>query len=98
MKLKPKPWCAKWHLWDLKGIESVDDTLEWWQIKKLKTFTDRLATEHSKYDLMKAYRETIPAEEQTEIFGEVHQQLAKLTHTLRSQKKKRVFAKPQKQA
>ncbi|CAG7734230.1 unnamed protein product [Allacma fusca] len=98
VKLKPKPWCAKWQLWDLKGVEDFSDQLEEWQLKKLKTYNRINNTEHEKYDLMKIYRKTIPAEEQSEIFGEVHHQLAKLTQVLRSQKRKRQFAKPQKQA
>jgi hypothetical protein len=44
------------------------------------------------------YRETVPAEEQTEIFGEISPQLAKLTQTLKKQKRKRTFVKPQKTA
>jgi len=96
IKLNPKPWVAKWHLWQLKGVEDLMPTLEDWQLKKYETWKVNQGHETVKYDLMKTYRATIPAEDQTEIYSDVHQQLAKLTASLRKQKKKRMFVKPQK--
>jgi len=98
IKLKPKPWSCKWHLWELKGIEDISDQLEPWQLKKMETFMNINNTRHQHLDLMKIYRQTIPADEQTEIFGEVHEQLTNLTKVLRSQKRKRTFVRPQKSA
>ncbi|ODM96476.1 39S ribosomal protein L19, mitochondrial [Orchesella cincta] len=96
VKLNPKPWHAKWQLWDLKGVEDFSHELESREWRKLNTWKFSEGYETAKYDLMKTYRSTIPAEEQTEIYSEVHQQLAKLTASLRKQKRKRTFVKPQK--
>jgi hypothetical protein len=56
VKLKPKPWSAKWQLWDLKGIEDISGELEPWQEKKLETFKFQTGYEAKPYDLMKTYR------------------------------------------
>jgi len=98
VKLNPKPWIAKWHLWDLKGVEDFSDQIQDWERNRLKTYQFQTAIEWKDYDLMKAYRATIPAEEQTEIYSEIHAKLASLTQTLRKQKRKRSFVKPEKTA
>jgi len=97
VKLNPRPWSAKWHLWDLKGVEDLSEHIrEPWELKRFARWKFAEGFETSRYDLMKAYRSTVPAEEQTEIYHEVNQQLAKLTASLRKQKRKRTFLKPQK--
>jgi len=47
---------AKWHLWDLKGIEDVTEGLEPWRKKKFELFKISTGFEAKKYDLMKQYR------------------------------------------
>lgn len=47
-----------------------------------------------KYDLMDQYRSTIPEEEQREIYTEIQSTLDELEKRRKTQKRKRVFTKP----
>ncbi|XP_021948611.1 39S ribosomal protein L19, mitochondrial isoform X2 [Folsomia candida] len=98
IKLNPRPWTAKWHLWDLKGIEDVSHTLEDWQLRKLKTWKFLTGDEVKNVDLMKTYRSTIPVEEQVEIYSEFAPQLVSISQSMKKQKRKRTFSKPTKSA
>lgn len=90
--LKPKPWIEKWERHDLKGIKDM-----WVNRRRyLKAVAARRPWE--KYDLMKIYRETIPEEEQKEIYAELHSELHSLEITRRKLKRKRTFVRPKKTA
>jgi len=71
VQLKPRPWLERWERKDLKGVDAF---------KLSQEFFDRAEKQKKpweKYDLMLQYRNTIPAEEQEKIFGEVYSQLKK---------------------
>lgn len=70
VKLKPYPWCKKWHLHTLKGVEALEGLPKWRYDKSLK---ERYYNE--KYDLMKDYRENVPEEDQLFIWEEVKENL-----------------------
>ncbi|XP_043281897.1 39S ribosomal protein L19, mitochondrial [Venturia canescens] len=90
--LKPKPWIEKWERQNLKGVKDM-----WVNRKRYKK---ALAAERpwEKYDLMKIYRETIPEEEQKEIYAELHSELHSLEISRRKLKRKRSFVRPKKTA
>ena len=85
------PWLEKWERQELKGIE-IRFQINSKRVAKAKA----AAKPWEKYDLMKTYRETIPEEEQSEIFNEVHTKLHEMEVTKRRQKYKRTFVRPQK--
>ncbi|XP_020285687.1 39S ribosomal protein L19, mitochondrial [Pseudomyrmex gracilis] len=84
-------WTEKWEIQELKGIANTY-TLTKNRARKAK------ANEKpwEKYDLMKTYRETIPLEEQDEIFSEVYEKLRKLEISQYKQRHKRTFVRPKK--
>ncbi|KYQ48879.1 39S ribosomal protein L19, mitochondrial [Trachymyrmex zeteki] len=90
VQLNPRPWLEKWERQELKGITELQ--LPERRIRKAKA----AATPWEKYDLMKKYRETIPEEDQNEIFNEVHTKLHEVEITRHRQKHKRAFVRPQK--
>jgi len=96
--LKPPPWSAKWHLWDLKGIEDVSHHLQKWQLKKFESWKFQKGFNVKDMDLMKTYRSTIPVEEQVEIYSEFAPQLTKISQSMKKHKRKRSFVKPTKTA
>nr|CAG4638780.1 EOG090X0F2L [Cyclestheria hislopi] len=69
VKLRPRPWLERWERKELKGVQDLGLP---------QSFYDRakeVSKPWEKYDLMKHYRATIPAEEQQQIYAEVHSQL-----------------------
>uniref|UniRef100_A0A1B6MM76 Large ribosomal subunit protein bL19m n=1 Tax=Graphocephala atropunctata TaxID=36148 RepID=A0A1B6MM76_9HEMI len=94
VKLKPRPWAARWERADLKGVDW--EVIDGYITEKMKAQRDSLRTPWEKYDLMKQYRSTIPEEEQNEIFAEVYSELHKQELSRKKMKKKREFVKPKK--
>ncbi|XP_050532657.1 39S ribosomal protein L19, mitochondrial [Daktulosphaira vitifoliae] len=90
VKLKPRPWRARWERKGMKGLADLE--LE----ERFYNRAEELATPWEKYDLMKQYRKTIPEEEQKEIFAEVYSELHEVEVTRKKLKRKRVFVKPNK--
>ena len=88
--LKPQPWLEKWERKDLKGLKDV--VVNERRQKKAKA----AAKPWEKYDLMKIYRETIPEEEQIEIFSDVHTELRQLEVKKDILKRQRVLHRPKK--
>lgn len=88
--LKPQPWSQKWELLDLKGVTGV--VVNQKREKKAKAF----AKPWEKYDLMKIYRETIPEEEQIEIFSNVHREIRQLEVQKHMMKRRRRLNRPKK--
>lgn len=92
VKLNPYPWIEKWERQELKGVQEL--VLNERRIRKAKA----AEKPWEKYDLMKRYRETIPEEEQKEIFDEVHTKLHELEIVRRREKHKHAFVRPKKTA
>ncbi|XP_071641497.1 large ribosomal subunit protein bL19m [Temnothorax longispinosus] len=90
VELNPRPWLEKWERQELKGITELE--LNEKRIRKAKA----AEKPWEKYDLMKRYRETIPEEDQNEIFNEVYTKLHEMEVTRRRQKHKRAFTRPKK--
>lgn len=91
--LKPRPWRIKWELHDMNGIVPETITMT---AKKIKRALD-WKKPWEKYDLMKMYRETIPAEEQQAIYSEVYAKLHTLEVSRKKMKRKRGFVRPTKE-
>ncbi|OAD57670.1 39S ribosomal protein L19, mitochondrial [Eufriesea mexicana] len=70
--LNRPPWSQRWERKDLKGVKDLIIK------KKHQRKSDAAAKPWEKYDLMKTYRETIPEEEQAEIFSDIHTELHEL--------------------
>lgn len=85
------PWLEKWERQELKGIEIMFK-----MASKRVAKSKAAAKPWEKYDLMKTYRETIPEEEQNEIYNEVYTKLHEMEITKRRQKQKRTFVRPKK--
>lgn len=92
--MKPRPWTQRWERQGLKGVENIPDLIT----DKMKLQVIKHETPWEKYDLMKQYRSSIPAEEQQEILSEVYSQMHQLELSRKKQKRKRTFVKPQKLA
>lgn len=92
--LKARPWHERWERQDLKGVVGLTDQIT----EKMKGQKLKHETPWEQYDLMKEYRRTIPEEEQTEIYSQVHSQLHQLELTRKKMKRKRSFVKPTKLA
>ncbi|XP_069696006.1 large ribosomal subunit protein bL19m [Periplaneta americana] len=92
VKMKPRPWLERWERQDLQGVDNIESYVSKWRLKRAAA----VATPWNKYDLMKEYRESIPEEEQIEIFSDVYSQLHQLEVKTRKMKRKRTFVKPKK--
>lgn len=93
VKLKPRPWFARWERQNLQGVENLDELL----YDKHRRKAAERATPWEKFDLMKEYRRSIPEEEQTKIFSEVFSRLKYLNDEHKKKlKSRRVISKPQK--
>lgn len=92
--LRPRPWMQRWERKNLKGVkpESINEHIS---DKMRKQRIDREEPWHQ-WDMMKEYRNTIPEEEQLEIFSEIHPTLQKLRKQRQVQKRSRMFVKPKK--
>ncbi|XP_011158807.1 39S ribosomal protein L19, mitochondrial [Solenopsis invicta] len=90
VQLNPQPWLEKWERQGLKGVTNLE--LREKQIRKAKA----AEKPWEKYDLMKKYRETIPEEDQNEIFNEVYAKLYEIEVTKQRQKHKKPFIRPKK--
>ncbi|XP_041982751.1 39S ribosomal protein L19, mitochondrial [Aricia agestis] len=93
VKLKPRPWLERWERQDLKGVSNIEEHLK----EKDRVRRELRKTPWEKYDLMKQYRKTIPIEDQSEIWGEVYNQLQQMRVSRRKIARKRVSAVPQPQ-
>lgn len=94
--MKPRPWCGRWERTDFEGIDR--EHLMTLISDKMKMQIPKHKTPWEKYDLMKIYRNTIPEEEQKEIFAEVNSSLHQVELTKRKEKRKRMFTRPVKSA
>ncbi|KAJ8971045.1 hypothetical protein NQ317_002311 [Molorchus minor] len=90
VKLRPRPWLQRWERQNLKGVQDLGLP------ERFYKRAQEVATPWEKYDLMKEYMRTIPAEEQTEIFNEVQSKLQTLEVARKRLKRKRVIIKPSK--
>ncbi|KAF7395321.1 hypothetical protein HZH68_009371 [Vespula germanica] len=88
--LNPRPWLERWERKELKGATNIIVCQR--RYKKAVAH----ATPWEKYDLMKIYRETIPEEEQKDIFAEVQSSLRDLEIVRHKQKHTRTFVRPKK--
>ncbi|XP_047358006.1 39S ribosomal protein L19, mitochondrial [Vespa velutina] len=88
--LNPRPWLERWERKELKGVTNIIVG----QTRRQKVAAH--ATPWEKYDLMKIYRETIPEEEQRDIFAEVQSSLRDLEIVRYKQKHVRTFVRPKK--
>ena len=88
--LNPPPWVEKWELKDLKGVKDIVVS------ERRQRKAEAGAKPWEKYDLMKTYRETIPEEEQNDIFSELHTELCHLEVKRSILKRKRTFTRPKK--
>lgn len=94
VKLKPRPWVARWERQNLLGVSNIAELIT----PKIQMQAVARATPWEKYDLMKQYRKSIPNEEQQEIYSEVYSQLYQLELQRKKLKRKRAFVKPTKLA
>ncbi|VVC95084.1 unnamed protein product [Leptidea sinapis] len=93
VKLKPRPWLERWERQELKGVSNIEEHLK----EKDRKRRELRKEPWEKYDLMKQYRRTIPIEEQSEIWGEVYNQLQQMHVSRRKVARKRVLATPKPQ-
>ncbi|XP_072933496.1 large ribosomal subunit protein bL19m [Epargyreus clarus] len=91
--LKPKPWLERWERQELQGVANIEQYLT----NKDKVRRELRKTPWEKYDLMKQYRKTIPVEDQTDIWGEVYNQLQQMQQSRKKTSRKRIFAAPKTQ-
>ncbi|KAL5291169.1 MRPL19 family protein [Megaselia abdita] len=83
--LKPRPWLERWERQDLKGISNLEEFLTPKMVRQAK----QRETPWEQYDLMKEYRRTIPAEEQSQIYSEVYSELHQFELARKKMKRKR---------
>ncbi|XP_026331438.1 39S ribosomal protein L19, mitochondrial [Hyposmocoma kahamanoa] len=93
VKLKPRPWLERWERQDLKGVSNIEEYLK----EKDRVRRELRKTPWERYDLMKQYRKTIPEEDQSEIWGEVYNQLHQLQLARKKMSRKRTFTPPKTQ-
>jgi len=94
VKMRPLPWSQRWERYDLKGVEPY--TLPEEILKKARYPLSRVPQPHLRPDLMYQYRNTVPEEEQVEVFGEVESELKRLEVLQKKAKRKRAFVRPTK--
>lgn len=92
VKLKPRPWEARWERRNLLGVSNVLEHIT----DKMTKQMEALKKPWEKYDLVKEYRQTIPEEEQQEIYSSVYSQLHQLEIQRRKIRRARAFVKPKK--
>ncbi|CAH2095207.1 unnamed protein product [Euphydryas editha] len=93
VKLKPRPWLERWERQELKGVSNIEEHLK----EKDRVRRELRKTPWEKYDLMKNYRKTIPAEEQSEIWNEVYNQLQQMRVSRKKMSRKRTVTTPKTQ-
>lgn len=93
VKLKPRPWLERWERQDLKGVSNIEEHLK----EKDRVRRELRKTPWEKFDLMKQYRKTIPAEDQSEIWSEVYNQLQQMRVSRKKLSRKRTFVPPKPQ-
>ncbi|CAH0402343.1 unnamed protein product [Chilo suppressalis] len=93
VKLKPRPWLERWERQELKGVSNIEEHLK----EKDRVRRELRKTPWEKYDLMKQYRKTIPIEDQSKIWAEVHNQLQQLQMARKKSARKRTFTTPKTQ-
>ncbi|XP_050354839.1 39S ribosomal protein L19, mitochondrial [Nymphalis io] len=93
VKLKPKPWLERWERQELKGVSNIEEHLK----EKDRVRRELRKEPWEKYDLMKQYRKTIPAEDQSEIWNEVYNQLQQMKVSRKKMSRKRPLATPKTQ-
>lgn len=74
VQLRPRPWSQKWERKNLKGVEDIDALL----YPKHQRKAAIAEKPWEKYDLMLAYRKTIPQEEQEKILSEIQPRLLQI--------------------
>lgn len=83
--LKPRPWLERWERQELKGIANLEEFVTEKMARRVKL----RETPWEKFDLMKEYRRSIPAEEQSQIYSEVHSELYQFELARKKMKRKR---------
>jgi len=78
VKLRPRPWLERYERQNLKGVEDLNLP------QRFYDKAAKVAKPWEKYDLMLQYRKTIPAEEQEQIYSELHQNLDPLLKSRRN--------------
>ncbi|XP_014664101.1 PREDICTED: 39S ribosomal protein L19, mitochondrial-like [Priapulus caudatus] len=84
VKLRSRPWLERYERQDLKGVEDLGLAQKFYDRAK------QLATPWEKYDIMKQYRATVTAEDQDEVFRDIHekQQQIEQARIVRRRRKK----------
>ncbi|XP_053974707.1 39S ribosomal protein L19, mitochondrial isoform X2 [Hylaeus volcanicus] len=88
--LRQQKWIQKYELQNLKGATDIIVT------EKRRKKAEKFAKPWEEYDLMKSYRETIPKEEQEQIFSELQMELSQLEVKKNILKRKRTTTRPKK--
>jgi len=71
IKINPRPWCRRWELWNLKGVEDL-----WTHVtEKKRKIVALLEHPWEKYDLMKQYRQEINEDETKFIMNQVYEEM-----------------------
>lgn len=52
--MKPRPWCARWERFGLKGVD--ENVIDGYISEKMKNQRAKRRTPWEEYDLMKQYR------------------------------------------
>lgn len=91
VKLKPRPWKERYERQNLKGVSNVMQLITPKMVGQIK----KSQKPWEKYDLMKEYRKTIPAEEQDAIYGEIQPKLSSY-ELLRKRKERQQLLKKSK--
>lgn len=97
VQLRPRPWLQRWERQNLQGVSNLFEVITSERYLR-KQNHPQVTKVWEKYDLMKMYRSTIPAEEQEEIFGEIYPKLQSLQSRRKKVLRQRSFVKPSKVA
>lgn len=92
--LRPRPWMQRWERKGLKGVklDSINEHIT----DKMRAQIPMRATPWEEYDLMLQYRQTIPEEEQNEIYAEIEPTLSQLRKQRKIQQRSKKFVRPTK--
>ena len=100
VKLNPRPWLRPWE--QMQGYILGYQLTEAWTTpgkirRQTRAFSENSLEWHTQtiqYDMMRDYRNTIPAEEQDQIWEEVGEKLEERDKQMRKVAAKRAFVRP----
>ena len=100
VKLNPRPWLRPWE--QMQGYILGYQLTEAWTTpgkirRQTRAFSENSLEWHTQtiqYDIMRDYRNTIPAEEQDQIWEEVGEKLEERDKQMRKVAAKRAFVRP----